>query len=219
MKEKDDLRNWFTDNINISKQWIDDLKDYQIKVLLLTSVLADNNLAFRGTLKTMCEWLGIESCSNNNKRIKQSLLNLSNNGYIFYKVEGRIHHVSISNKGMKSKQIYKVRKKWIEVFKKYCKENKNKNFSIDWIKVLRVFIYLYYQKGDEILTEQKIAQITNTSDQTVSNALKAILACDLKGVRIEKKVIKDSYYDEKNIKQWRTRGQKIVVIILFDEIQ
>ena len=218
MKEKDDLRNWFTDNINISKQWIDDLKDYQIKVLLLTSVLADNNLAFRGTLKTMCEWLGIESCSNNNKRIKQSLQNLSNNGYIFYKVEGRIHHVSISNKGMKSKQIYKVRKKWIEVFKKYCKENKNKNFSIDWIKVLRVFIYIYYSK-DEIVTVQKIAQITNTSDQTVNNALKAILACNLKGLRIEKEIIKDSFYDNRNIKQWRTRGQKINVIIVFNEIQ
>ena len=208
----------FTDNINVSKQWLDDLVDYQIKILLLTSVLADNNLAFRGTLKTMCEWLGIKSSGNNNKKIKQCLQNLSNNGYIFYKVEGRTHHVSISNKGLKNKQIYKVRKKWIEVFKKYCKEDKDKTFSIDWIKVLRVFIYIYYSK-DQIVTVQKIAQITNTSDQTVSNALKAILACDLKGVRIEKKVIKDSYYDEKNIKQWRTRGQKINVIIVFNEIQ
>ena len=208
----------FTDNINVSKQWLDDLVDYQIKILLLTSVLADNNLAFRGTLKTMCEWLGIESCSNNNKRIKQSLQNLSNNGYIFYKVEGRTHHVSISNKGLKNKQIYKVRKKWIEVFKKYCKEDKDKDFSIDWIKVLRVFIYIYYSK-DEIVTVQKIAQITNTSDQTVNNALKAILACNLKGLRIEKEIIKDSFYDNRNIKQWRTRGQKINVIIVFNEIQ
>ena len=213
-----DLPDKFTDNINISRQWLDELKDYQIKILLLTSILADNNLAFRGTLKTMCEWLGIESCSNNNKRIKQSLQNLSNNGYIFYKVEGRTHHVSISNKGLKNKQIYKVRKKWIEVFKKYCKEDKDKDFSIDWIKVLRVFIYIYYSH-DEIVTVQKIAQITNTSDQTVNKALKAILACNLKGLRIEKEVIKDSYYDNRNIKQWITRGQKINVIIVFSEIQ
>ena len=218
MKEKNDLRDFFTDNINISKQWIDDLKDYQIKVLLLTSVLSDNNLAFRGTLKTMCEWLGIDSCTNNNKRIKQSLQNLSNNGYIFYKVEGRTHHVSISNKGLKNKQIYKVRKKWIEVFKKYCKEDKDKDFSIDWIKVLRVFIYIYYSH-DEIVTAQKIAQITNTSDQTVNKALKAILACNLKGLHIEKETIKDSFYDNRNIKQWITRGQKINVIIIFAEIQ
>lgn len=213
-----DLPDKFTDNINISRQWLDELKDYQIKILLLTSILADNNLAFRGTLKTMCEWLGIKSCTNNNKKIKQCLQNLSNNGYIFYKVEGRTHHVSISNKGLKNKQIYKVRKKWIEVFKKYCKENKDKDFSIDWIKVLRVFIYIYYSH-DEIVTVQKIAQITNTSDQTVNKALKAILACDLKGVCIEKEVIKDSYYDNRNIKQWITRGQKINVIIVFSEIQ
>lgn len=213
-----DLPDKFTDNINISRQWLDELKDYQIKILLLTSILADNNLAFRGTLKTMCEWLGIKSCTNNNKKIKQCLQNLSNNGYIFYKVEGRTHHVSISNKGLKNKKIYKVRKKWIEVFKKYCKENKDKDFSIDWIKVLRVFIYIYYSH-DEIVTVQKIAQITNTSDQTVNKALKAILACDLKGVYIEKEVIKDSYYDNRNIKQWITRGQKINVIIVFSEIQ
>ena len=213
-----DLPDKFTDNINISRQWLDELKDYQIKILLLTSILADNNLAFRGTLKTMCEWLGIKSCTNNNKKIKQCLQNLSNNGYIFYKVEGRTHHVSISNKGLKNKQIYKVRKKWIEVFKKYCKEDKDKDFSIDWIKVLRVFIYIYYSK-DEIVTAQKIAQITNTSDQTVNTALKAILACNLKGLRIEKETIKDSFYDNRNIKQWRTRGQKINVIIVFNEIQ
>ena len=213
-----DIRDMFTDNINVSRQWLDDLMDYQIKILLLTSVLADNNLAFRGTLKTMREWLGIKQSSNNNKKIKQCLQNLSNNGYIFYKVEGRTHHVSISNKGLKNKQIYKVRKKWVEVLKKYCKEDKNKTFSIDWIKVLRVFIYIYYSK-DQIVTLQKIAQITNTSDQTVSNALKAILACDLKGVHIEKDVIKDSYYDERNIKHWITRGQKINVIIVFNEIQ
>ena len=213
-----DIRDMFTDNINVSKQWLDDLIDYQIKILLLTSVLADNNLAFRGTLKTMCEWLGIKSSGNNNKKIKQCLQNLSNNGYIFHKVEGRTHHVSISNKGLKNKQIYKVRKKWIEVFKKYCKEDKDKDFSIDWIKVLRVFIYIYYSK-DEIVTVQKIAQITNTSDQTVNNALKAILACNLKGLRIEKEIIKDSFYDNRNIKQWRTRGQKINVIIVFKEIQ
>ena len=213
-----DLPDKFTDNINISRQWLDELKDYQIKILLLTSILADNNLAFRGTLKTMCEWLGIKSCTNNNKKIKQCLQNLSNNGYIFYKVEGRTHHVSISNKGLKNKQIYKVRKKWIEVFKKYCKEDKDKDFSIDWIKVLRVFIYIYYSH-DEIVTVQKIAQITNTSDQTVNKALKAILACNLKGLRIEKEIIKDSFYDNRNIKQWRTRGQKINVIIVFSEIQ
>ena len=215
---RNNIIDMFTDNINVSRQWLDDLVDYQIKILLLTSVLADNNLAFRGTLKTMCEWLGIKSNTNNNKRIKQCLQNLSNNGYIFYKVEGRTHHVSISNKGLKNKQIYKVRKKWIEVFKKYCKENKDKDFSIDWIKVLRVFIYIYYSK-DEIVTVQKITQITNTSDQTVNNALKAILACNLKGLRIEKEIIKDSFYDNRNIKQWRTRGQKINVIIIFKEIQ
>lgn len=216
------LQDKFTDNINVSKQWLDDLKDYEIKILLLTGVLADNNLAFRGTLKTMCEWLGIKSCSINNKKIKQSLQNLSSNGYIFYKVEGRTHHISISNKGLKNKQIYKIRKIWIETFKNYCKENsqtKNNQLSVDWIKILRVFIYIYFPPNEQIFTLQKIAESTNTSIQTARKALIAILSCNLKGLHIQKEIVRDSYYDDKNIKLWRTRGQRISIFIVFNELQ
>jgi hypothetical protein len=44
---------------------------YEFKILTLIAVLADNNLAYRGTLKDMCEFFGVKSGdSTNNKNIK-----------------------------------------------------------------------------------------------------------------------------------------------------
>lgn len=213
-----DLENVFEeDNISISKEWLEDIEDYQLKILLLTSVLADNSLAFRGTLKTMCEWLGVQSCAVNNRKIKEALQNLSDKGYIFYKVEGRTHHVSISNKGMKNKKVYKVRKIWIEAFKNYNKIA-DKSKTVDWLKILRVFIYLYYLKAGEIITLEKIANITEISVETARKALIAILACDLKGLHIEKNIIKDKWEDEKGNIHWRTKGQEISIFINFDDL-
>ena len=211
-----DLRDIFEeDNISISKEWLEEVEDYQLKILLLTSVLADNSLAFRGTLKTMCEWLGVKSCTVNNRKIKEALQNLADKGYIFYKVEGRTHHVSISNKGMKDKKIYKVRKIWIEAFKNYQKVA-DKSISIDWIKILRVFIYLYYLRTGELITLEKIANITDISTETARKALIAILACDLKGLHTDKAIIKEKYQDEKGNTYWRTRGQDIFIHINFE---
>ena len=211
-----DIRDIFEeDNISISKEWLEEVEDYQLKILLLTSVLADNSLAFRGTLNTMCEWLGVKSCTVNNRKIKEALQNLSDKGYIFYKVEGRTHHVSISNKGMKDKKIYKVRKIWIEAFKNYQKIA-DKSDAVDWIKILRVFIYLYYLKAGEIITLEKIANIIGASIETARKALKAIMACDLKGLCIDKTIIKDRYEDEQGNIYWRTIGQDISIMISFE---
>lgn len=109
-------------------------------------------------------------------------------GYIFYNIEGRTYHVSIRDKGMKNKKLYKIRKMWIEAFKSY-----NKNYdgividsklSVDWISILRVFIYIYYLKPDTITTYEEIAKITNTSIETARKSVTAIMNCNLKGLGI-----------------------------------
>ena len=50
-------------------------QDYQFKILALLSVLADNYLAYRGTLADMCEFLGV-GCGNSrtNKKIREAIL-------------------------------------------------------------------------------------------------------------------------------------------------
>ena len=118
---------------------------------------------------------------------------------------------------MKNKKVYKVRKIWIEAFKNYNKIA-DKSKTVDWLKILRVFIYLYYLKADEIVTLEKIANITEISVETARKALIAILDCDLKGLHIEKNIIKDKWEDEKGNIHWRTKGQEISIFINFDDL-
>lgn len=40
--------------IEFHREWMG-TEDYELKILMLVSLLAENNLAFRGSLKTMCE--------------------------------------------------------------------------------------------------------------------------------------------------------------------
>ena len=209
-----DRRQQFDDNICISSQWLNYIQEYQLKILILTSVLAQNNLAYRGNLKTMCQWLGVSSCTRNNAAIKAALNNLQKNGYIFYKVQGRIHHVSISNKGMKDKRVYKVRKLWIQAFKQYNKDENgkkiNKDFSVDWIKILKVFIWLYY-KHDDVFTLEQLSKLLNMSKDTIRKSITAIMQCDLKGIGQckDKRIIKQHYLDNSKKLYWRTIGTQI----------
>ena len=164
MSETKSIQDLFNDNIDVPVQWLD-VCEYEFKMLMLTSILATQNLAYRGTLKTMCEWLGIKSSTNNNSNIKIALESLQSQGYIFYKVDGRTYTITISNKGLNDKQIVRLRKLWIEAFKHYNKDDNNKkinkNISIDWIQIARVFIFLYQKKetpDSNIITADKISK-------------------------------------------------------------
>ena len=56
---------------------------YEFKILTLIAVLADNNLAYRGTLKDMCEFFGVKSGdSRNNSQIKAAIAKLESDGLL-----------------------------------------------------------------------------------------------------------------------------------------
>ena len=185
---------------------------------MLVGLLAENNLAYRGSLKTMCEWLGLKSSSNNNKAIKDALCELEKKEYIFYKIEGRTYHISISNKGLKNKRIVRIRKIWIEAFKHYNRDDQNNKIdstiSIDWIKIVRVFVFLYTRTPGTI-TLKEIAADLNISEETVRVAINAILACALNGISVDKKVSREKYKDKDGKNIWITKGLDISIMISF----
>lgn len=209
------------DSIDFNEDWLS-IEDYQLKILLLTSVLADNSLAYRGTLKTMCEWLGVSSNSKNNRKIKTALMKLEEQGLIFYKVEGRTYHVSISNKGLKEKSIVKVRKVWIQEFKNYNKDSNNKridkSISIDWIKILKVFVYLYNNPFGDICTMKEIANSLQFSEETAMIAVNAIANSQLNGLLVYKNIIRETYNDSIGNKKYKTIGTDISIGFDFDTI-
>lgn len=195
---------------DFSDEWLQ-IEDYELKILILTSILAENKLAYRGTITDICEWLGVKSYNRTNQKIKQAITSLQDNGYLFYKIDGRTYTLTISEKGMKQKQIVKIRKAWVSSFKAY----KNDSNSVDWIKILKVFVYLYNRKSNSIINITTIASDLKIGASTVSRAIKAICECELSGIRITKEIVKEKYKTDKSVYYYNV-GTDISVIIMFE---
>ena len=204
------------DSILFAYEWLElpTKKDCQLKILLLASILGENHLGFRGTLGTMREWLGIKQSYAINKQLEEAIDKLKEKEYILAEKEGRIYHISITNKGLKNKEIVKIRKQWITTCKNY-KENIN-DISIDWMHLLRVFVFLYGRKEQNIITMQTIAKNLNISVETTRKALKVIEQCDLKGIKFIKNTIKQEVRNEEG-KTYRNLGTDIGIFILFED--
>lgn len=209
-----DLYNNNHSYINFSTDWLN-IEDYQVKILMLVSELEDNDLAFNGNLKTMCEWLGINPTPNNNKNIKEAIENLSNNNYIEYSCKGQKYIITITSKGMEDNKIIKLRKCWLETFKNY--KQQGIKGSISWIKLLKVFVYVCSEEKKFFYTQEEIAENLNVCVRTVGTALKVLTQCNLQDIsfkkEIEKKEIKD--YKGKVIKR-KNKGTNLYIGIEFE---
>ena len=66
---------------------------YEFKILTLIAVLADNNLAYRGTLKDMCEFFGVKpGDSRTNNQIKAAITKLEADGLLKQIVDPQTVH-------------------------------------------------------------------------------------------------------------------------------
>lgn len=181
--------------MNFSTEWYN-VADYELKILLLVSVLEDNSLAFNGTLKTMCEWLGIQPTAANNKNIKQAIENLSGSGYIDYTRKGQRFIISITAKGMADDQIIRIRRCWVETLKNY--KEQVKDISIGWLNLLKVFVYIYGNDKQHIYTQKEIAAILGISVKTVATALNVLKECKFEGIEISVEVLRERFKDEES---------------------
>ncbi len=188
---------------------------------MLTSVLAEHNLAYRGTLKTMNEWLGLKSNSVNNARIKDALKSLTDKEYLIVSQDGRTYTISITNKGLKDKQVRYVRKCWIKAFKQYNYDkdgNKiDKYISLDWINTVKVFVYILTIAPGSTVPQKEIADELSISADTVSKAINCISNTELKGYRLAKDIVKQKYQKD-GIVNYKTVGTEYNNYIVFDEI-
>lgn len=196
------------------------IEDYQFKILILASVLAENNLAFRGTLTTMCNWLGIQNNSTNTKKIKKAIADLQEKDYIFYNVEGRTHHISIRNKGLKNSRVVKIKKQWIEEIKRYnAKENNKINQS--WQTMLKALITVcnyieqeHNSTSDTVITMKILGYEIGKSEEIAGDIIDKLVDCKFDdGLTITKKVLPvQVYFDNKSkIKKYRGTGTQVKV--------
>lgn len=217
------------DYIQTIKEWVT-IEDYPLKILILTSVLADANLAFRGTLKAMCDWLQISNCTENKNNIKDAINKLIQADYIFCNIENEkkeIYHISIKEKALKDKKIIKIKKKYIEALKNF-NIPKNMKVNKNWITLTKTLIALLDIQNEKIenalttnregtstgsaiiVTMKEVGQRINKCEKTAGNLVKQLAKCDFDGVlEIEREVIKIKYIDYNGNKQQRTVGTYI----------
>lgn len=143
---------------------------YEFKILTLIAVLADNNLAYRGTLKDMCEFFGVEpGDSRNNGNIKAAIYKLETDGLLKQIKDGRTFTLTLSKKGEQRKRVISIQKEWVEIAKNY----KSDDNSISWMNLLKVWLYLIDNK-EEIIKTSEIAEELGLSKDSVKKAKKAL---------------------------------------------
>ena len=90
--------------------------DYQFKLLALLAVLADSNLAYRGTLADMCGFLGVASSNTRtNAKIKDAIDALEKDGLLKKIVDGRTFTLTLSKKAEKQRRVIRIQKECTRV--------------------------------------------------------------------------------------------------------
>lgn len=153
-------------NITVLDEWLS-MEKASFKILVVTSVLADNKLAFRGKLKELCTEIGIGNSSENIRGIKAVLDKLSKEGCIKVLEDENIYTISLAEAAKKSKNVKSIKKVWYQLIKDTKAES-------SWDSLLKTFIYLYDLKSDKAVTYSEIGERVGLSPSTVGKCVRAL---------------------------------------------
>ena len=155
--------------------------------MALLAVLADSNLAYRGTLADMCDFLGVASGnSRTNTKIKEAIYALEKDGLLKKIVDGRTFTLTLSKKAEKQRRVIRIQKEWVMVAKNYS-NMQNKSESVGWMPLLKVWLFLL-DRGNtsKTITNRQIAESLGLSEGTVKNA-RGALTKDIEAIISTKK--------------------------------
>ncbi len=160
---------------------------YQFKILALIAVLANNHLAYRGTLADMCDFFGVaRGNSRTNKKMLAAIDALETDGLLKKIVDGRTFTLTLSKKAEKKRRVIRIQKEWVMVAANY-KNLPNKNESVDWEPLLKVWLFLIDRGNTHaLITNQTIGEALGIKEGTVKNARSA-LQKDIGAIISEKK--------------------------------
>ena len=171
------------DEAGFEKEWLK-LEKYNFKLLTLVAVLAQNHLAYRGTVAEMCDYLGINNQTKNRKAITTAIAQLEEKGMVKTILDNnKVYTITLSVKAEKKKDVIVIQKKWIEMVQ-------GLTTGVTWDNVLRVWLYLIANE-EEIITSKKIAADLGMSKSMVDR-IKIILVSDLKAIKCQNRAKKIS---------------------------
>ena len=184
------------EELEFEKDWLS-VEKMEFKILTLITVLADNHLAYRGTLADMCAFFGVGARdSRNNARIKAAIENLRIKGLIKTIQDGRTWTLTLSRDAERKSKVIRIKKDWVGAL------HASKGRDVDWAVVLKVWLYLI-DNHREVLKSSEIAQCLGVSVSTVSRARQVLI--DMNAIKADKVNLKDA------LGQIRCLGMTIVV--------
>ena len=148
------------------EEWLPLEKAY-FKILAVVSVLADQKLAFRGTINDLCKEIGIGTTTNNKNAVKSSLQYLEKNGFVKVIYDGSVITVSLAAAVEKSNNIKKIRRVWYNLIREAKSE-------AAWETMMKVFLFLIDIREENLLTHREIAKNLNISERTVQRCISII---------------------------------------------
>ena len=161
------------DEAGFEKEWLK-LEKYNFKLLTLVAVLAQNHLAYRGTVAEMCEYLGVDNQTKNRRAITTAIEQLEKKGMVKTILDGKVYTITLSVKAEKKKDVIVIQKKWIEMVQ-------GLKGGVSWDNVLRVWLYLIANE-EEIITSKKIAADLGMKKSMVDR-IKIVLVNDLQAIK------------------------------------
>ena len=179
------------DEAGFEKEWLK-LEKYNFKLLTLVAVLAQNHLAYRGTVAEMCEYLGVDNQTKNRRAITTAIEQLEKKGMVKTILDGKVYTITLSVKAEKKKDVIVIQKKWIEMVQ-------GLKGGVSWDNVLRVWLYLIANE-EEIITSKKIAADLGMTKRMVDR-IKVVLVNDLQAIKCKNRSKKISEGNFKSLGQ------------------
>lgn len=187
------------------------LENYPFKILAVITILADNQRAFRGTLKQFCEELNIGTSSVNLQQMKKTLIILAEKDYIQLMQDENIYTISLAKAASKSKNIIKIQKAWYVLIREYHADKSN-NCQTSWENILKVFLLLLEIQDNQPHTYKEFAERLNISESTVSRCIRALKKINFKDFGIDIQVVKEKAADG----SYHTQGTTYTQFIKFE---
>lgn len=194
--------------ISIPKDWIL-LDNWQLKIYLM---LLMNNSEYIGNLSKLSELLDVKPHATNNVLITHALSLLSNDNYIKCTVKGRTYSIVINKEYIESIETFKIYKQWIKTMLNY-KELINTDISISEISLIRVFLYLYNEKSNNVETMFDRGNALMLSSKSVRNALNIINQLHFSNLAITKRINRKKDNDG----HWYCTGTEVQKWMTFDD--
>lgn len=171
----------------IDMDWLT-VKNYEFRILIMVACYAQKKAAFRGTLKDMCDLLGVKSTVKANQKIREAIQSLEDKGEVKTILDNQCTWtVSLSVKAERKPKVVRIKKVYIKTIQNYKAGNKNDSVSCD--NIFKVFIYLYSGDDEQIRTYAQIAKALDVSETIVRNAVKALTTIEFENDLVVKKKI------------------------------